>query len=176
MKSILALFFAAALPVHAVDNCPDFLNHDLAKLHSNETINLCTMAAGKPILVINTASYCAYTGQFEGLETLHQKYQDKGLFVVGFVSNDFYQEAIAEQETAKVCRLNYGVSFTMIASSGVKGPSANPVFKAINKQSKQPTWNFNKYLLNTDGKVVNYFASHVKPNSARLISAIEAVL
>jgi glutathione peroxidase len=176
LKSILALFFAAALPVHAVDNCPDFLNHDLAKLHSNETINLCTMAAGKPILVINTASYCAYTGQFEGLETLHQKYQDKGLFVVGFVSNDFYQEAIAEQETAKVCRLNYGVSFTMIASSGVKGPSANPVFKAINKQSKQPTWNFNKYLLNADGKVVNYFASHVKPNSARLISAIEAVL
>lgn len=176
MKLLLTLLLAAAFPAHAVDNCPEFLNQDLAKLHSDETVNLCDVAAGKPILVINTASYCGYSGQFEGLEALHQKYQEQGLFVVGFASNDFNQEANSEQEASKVCRLNYGVTFTMVAPSSVKGPSANPIFKVLNKQSKEPSWNFNKYLVNAEGKVVNYFPSQVTPDSDKLSSAIEAIL
>ncbi len=176
LKRLLTLFFVAALPVHAVENCPEFLNQNLAKLHSNETVNLCDIAAGKPLLIINTASYCGYTKQFEGLEALHQKYQDKGLFVVGFASDDFSQEADSEQEAAKVCRLNYGVTFTMVAPSSVKGPSANPIFKVLNKQSKEPTWNFNKYLVNADGKVVNHFASDITPDSEQLNNAIEDLL
>jgi glutathione peroxidase len=176
LKLLLTLFFAAALPVQAVESCPEFLNQDLAKLHSNETVNLCDVAARKPLLIINTASHCGYTKQFEGLEALHQKYQDRGLFVVGFASNDFNQEANSEQEAAKVCRLNYGVTFTMVAPSSVKGPSANLIFKVLNKESKEPTWNFNKYLVNANGKVVNYFASDVTPDSDQLNTAIEDIL
>ncbi|MCL4149188.1 UNVERIFIED_CONTAM: hypothetical protein GTU68_031955 [Idotea baltica] len=176
LKLIWALLIATPLSVNASENCADFLNHELPKLHSEETVNLCKLAAGRAMLVINTASYCGYTRQFEGLETLHQKYKDKGLFVVGFASNDFYQEASSEQDTANICRLNYGVTFTMIAPSLVKGPAANPVFEAINKQSEQPSWNFNKYLINSDGKVVNYFPSQVEPDSEQLKTAIEALL
>ncbi len=176
MKLLLALFLGISLQAQASDSCPEFLNYELPKLHSNETVNLCKVAAGKPILVINTASYCGYTRQFEGLELLHQKYKEKGLFVVGFASNDFNQESGSEKEVSKVCRQNYGVTFTMVSPSYVKGPLANPIFEVINQQSEEPRWNFNKYLLNSDGKVVSYFPSQVEPNSKVLITAIEALL
>lgn len=175
-KLLLPLVLSASFSVSAAEDCPEFLNHDLAKLHSDDTVNLCEAASGKPILVINTASYCGYTQQFEGLEALHQQYQDQGLFVVGFASDDFNQEAASEQEASKVCRLNYGVTFTMIAPSSVKGPTANPVFKELNKQTQEPTWNFNKYLVNSDGKVLHYFPSQITPDSDQLTTAIDAVL
>jgi len=175
-KLLLLFAMAISFSAQAADDCPGFLDHDLSKLHSDETVNLCDAASGKPILVINTASYCGYTEQFQGLEVLHQQYQDQGLFVVGFASDDFNQEAASEQEAAKVCRLNYGVTFTMVAPSSVKGPTANPVFMELNKQTQQPTWNFNKYLVNSDGKVVHYFPSNIKPDSEKLTTAIEAIL
>lgn len=175
-KLLLAIFLLASLPVNASDNCPDFLNYDLPKLHSKETANLCDMAAGKPLLIINTASHCGYTRQFEGLESLHQKYKDRGLYVVGFASNDFNQEAKSEEEAARICRHNFGVSFTMIAPTFVKGYRANPIFENINRQSVEPDWNFNKYLLNSDGKVINHFSSSVEPDSAELTTAIESML
>lgn len=175
-KLLPAFLLLASLQVNASDSCPDFLDYDLPKLHSKETVNLCDMAAGKPLLIINTASHCGYTRQFEGLESLHQKYKDKGLYVVGFASNDFNQEAKSEEEAARICRHNFGVSFTMIAPSFVKGYRANPIFENINKQSVEPSWNFNKYLLSADGKVINHFSSSVKPNSPELTSAIESIL
>lgn len=177
MNRLLAvIFLSISFQTFASENCPEYLSYDLPKLHSKETVNICEVAAGKPLLVINTASHCGYTKQFEGLEALHQKYKDQGLFVVGFASNDFNQEAKSEAEAAKICRQNFGVSFTMVAPSFVKGPRANPVFEVINQQSQEPGWNFNKYLINKDGQVMEHFSSRVKPNSEKLTKAIEAIL
>jgi glutathione peroxidase len=177
----MKLFFLASMLLvasssYAQGTCPDFLNYDLPKLHSKETVNLCKVAAGKPMLIVNTASHCGYTKQFGGLEKLHQDYKDKGLFVVGFASNDFNQEAKSEQEAARICRQNFGVSFTMVAPSFVTGERANPVFQTINAQSEQPSWNFNKYIISKDGKVIQHFSSRTKPTDAKLKAAIEEVL
>lgn len=170
--SLLLLPFAS----FADSQCPAFLDYDLPKLHSKDTVNLCDVAADKPLLVVNTASHCGYTRQFEGLEALHQQYKDQGLMVVGFASNDFNQEAQTEEEANRVCRENFGVTFTMIAPSYVTGQRANPIFQEINKQSTQPGWNFSKYLIQPDGTVVASFPSKVEPGSAELTEAIESLL
>lgn len=156
--------------------CPAFLDHDFRKLHSSQQVNLCEAHAGKPMLIVNTASHCGFTPQFTGLEAVHDKYKDKGLVVVGFSSDDFNQEAKDEAEAAEICVQNFGVSFTMIAPQSVKGASANPVFKELARQTKEPSWNFNKYLVSADGKVVKHFESRVTPDSAEMTSAIESLL
>jgi glutathione peroxidase len=171
------LLFLLALPgLAAAESCPAFLDHDQRKLHSRDNVNLCEVAGGKPLLVINTASQCGYTGQFEGLEALHKRYADDGLAVVGFASDDFRQEAATEEEAANVCFVNFGVTFTMIAPGPVTGSSANPVFAAINQQSEPPRWNFTKYVLDRQGTVVARFPSQVRPDDPQLIEAIESVL
>ena len=175
LGTVLVAGTLGAAPVLA-ENCPVFLDHDQRKLHSTETINLCEIAAGKPMLVINTASHCGYTEQFEGLEALHKRYADDGLVVVGFASDDFQQEADSEEEAADICFRNFGVSFTMIAPGPVTGPEANPVFQAINEQSSPPRWNFTKYVLNAEGEVVHAFPSKVSPDDPELIESIESVL
>ena len=156
--------------------CPAFLNQDFKKLRSEQSINLCEAYAGKPLLIVNTASHCGYTPQFKGLEALNQKYRARGLVVVGFPSDDFNQEARQETETAEICYINYGVTFTMLSPSVVTGTSANPVFKELARKSSSPSWNFNKYLVSADGKVVQRFDSNVKPDSAKLTRAIEQLL
>ncbi|WP_228263317.1 glutathione peroxidase [Marinobacter panjinensis] len=176
MRALIAVIFILSSASVMAAECPAFLNHDLRKLHSSDSVNLCDIAAGKPMLVVNTASRCGYTGQFEGLEALHKEYSDKGLVVVGFASDDFRQEAATEEEAAKVCFVNFGVSFTMIAPSVVTGSEANPVFRAINSQSSQPRWNFHKYVLNARGEVVEAFPSRVKPDAPELRSAVERVV
>jgi len=128
------------------------------------------------MLIVNTASHCGFTPQFKGLEAVHAKYKDRGLVVVGFSSDDFNQEAKDEAEAADTCFLNYGVTFTMIAPQHVKGPDANPVFKELARQSKAPAWNFNKYLVQADGKVSQYFDSKVAPDSQQFSDAIEKIL
>lgn len=160
----------------AADTCPAYLNQDLKKLRSSETVNICKAHAGKPLLIINTASHCGFTRQFEGLQALHEKYQARGLVVLGFPSNSFNQEAAAEAETAEVCYINYGVKFTMFAESSVKGADANSIFKELTKQSSEPKWNFNKYLVKPDGTVLKYFDSKVEPDSAEMAQAIESLL
>ncbi len=180
IPSILALAALSATlspgPALAAGACPAFLDQDFQKLRSRESVNLCEAAAGKTLLVVNTASHCGYTSQFKGLEALHQKYKDRGLFVVGFPSDDFKQEADTEAETAEVCFVNYGVTFTMITPTSVKGQEANSVFKELGERTEAPGWNFNKYLVSADGKVVQHFASKVKPESAELTGAIEDLL
>ncbi len=156
--------------------CPAFLNQDIKKLHSEKTLNLCKAYAGKPLLIVNTASYCGFTPQFSGLEKLHKAYKDKGLVVLGFASNDFNQEAKDDKTIADVCFINYGVTFDMFAPVKVTGQSAHPVFKALAAQSSEPAWNFNKYLVSAEGKVVNYFDSNVTPHSAAMKQAVEQIL
>lgn len=177
---VLAVAAPSAVPEAAAQDtasaCPAFLDHDFRKLHSSQQVNLCEAFAGKPMLIVNTASHCGFTPQFTGLEAVHDKYKDKGLAVVGFSSDDFNQEAKDEAEAAEICVQNFGVSFTMIAPQSVKGAAANPVFKELARQTREPNWNFNKYLVSADGKTVKHFESRVAPDSPELIAAIESML
>ncbi len=170
---LISLFFSSGV---WAQSCPDFLQGEYRRLHSTEAIDLCGRFSGKALLVINTASHCGFAPQFEGLEALHQRYGDQGLAVVGFASDDFNQEAATEEEAASVCYENFGVTFTMFAPTRVKGKDANPLFKELAKQTQAPGWNFNKYLVSSDGKIVKHFESDVEPGSEELNKAIEALL
>lgn len=162
---------AAAEPDRAA-----LFEHELGRLHSSEVVNLQERYQGHPLLVINTASHCGYTDQFGGLETLHQQYRDQGLKVVGFPSHDFNQEADDEAETARVCFENFGVSFDMFKPIGVRGDNAHPIFQELARQSGEPRWNFYKYVVDRDGRVVANFPSQAGPESADLRRAIESIL
>ncbi len=173
-KAITVALLSGAGAVFA--SCPAYLDHDLRKLHSNDLVNLCKVSDGKPLLIINTASHCGYTPQFKQLEALHKRYHEQGLEVVGFASDDFYQEAKNEEQAADVCYVNYGVTFTMVAPTHVRGDEANPIFRELAQQTQAPGWNFNKYLVDRSGKVVRHFGSNTTPDSAELAQAIEGVL
>ncbi|MDH3279589.1 MAG: glutathione peroxidase [Gammaproteobacteria bacterium] len=164
-----------ATPAAAAD-CPDYLDHEFRQLHSSKTVNLCAAFSGKPLLIVNTASFCGFTPQFKGLEALHKRYADKGLVVLGFPSDDFRQEADSESKTAEVCYLNYGVTFTMLSPVSVKGSKAHPFFQELARQTTAPSWNFNKYLVHPGGDVVKHFGSGITPQSPTLIESIESVL
>ena len=171
----LAMTLLAFSPL-AMASCPDYLDQTMRKLHSQESVNLCESFGGKPMLIVNTASHCGFTPQFKGLEALHQTYRDRGLVVLGFASNDFNQEAKDEAKAAKVCFVNNGVSFTMIAPTRVRGDEANPVFRQLGEATSPPSWNFNKYLVDREGNVIQHFGSRVDPESKEMRSAIEKVL
>ena len=166
----------ATQPAAVTKSCPAFLDRDFRKLRSSGTVNLCRDFAGKPLLLVNTASRCGYTPQFKGLQALYERYKNKGLMVVGFPSDDFRQEAKDEAETAEVCYVNYGVTFVMLSPTAVTGPNANPVFTELARQQRAPDWNFNKYLISSDGKVSAYFDSSITPESLQLNQAIAALL
>lgn len=151
-------------------------DHELRRLHDPEIINLRERYAGRPLLVVNTASHCGFTSQFEGLEALHQRYRDAGLKVIGFPSNDFNQESNDEAVTARVCFENFGVSFDMFAPIGVRGEDAHPIFRELTRQSEAPRWNFHKYVINREGEVVGHFPSRTGPDSRELKAAIERAL
>jgi glutathione peroxidase len=156
--------------------CPEFLDTEMRKLSSKETINFCESYAGKPMLIVNTASNCGYTPQFTGLESLHQEYKDKGLAVLGFSSDDFFQEENDEADAATVCFEKYDVSFPVMATSSVRGRDANPVFKGLGEAKGYPRWNFNKYLVSAEGEVVAKFGSGVGPESSELRNRIDEVI
>ena len=156
--------------------CAAYLDQDVRKLRSDERINLCDAFAGKPLLVVNTASHCGFTRQFAGLEALYQTYKEQGLEVLGVPSNDFRQGEQDEKKAARICYLNYGVTFTMLSQQQVRGPTAHPVFQELNRNVGEPSWNFNKYLLDRDGNVVKRFGSGVEPMSGELRDAVEALL
>lgn len=171
----IAALFTLPFAVFAQD-CPEYLNVEMRKLHSTEQVNLCQLTQGKPVLIVNTASNCGFTPQFEALEQLQQQYKEQGLVIIGFPSDDFFQEENDEAKTANVCYINYGVTFTMLATSEVRGSDANSVFQYLTEQSASPKWNFYKYLVSGDGKQVQQFNSRVKPDSKELIEAINLTL
>ena len=173
---LLALGIFSSLISHLANaTCLPMFDQTMRKLHSQDSVNLCELTTQKPVLVVNTASHCGFTPQFRELEALHQQFGEQGLVVLGFPSNDFRQESKDESETAEVCYRNYGVSFTMLAPGAVRGADANPVFKQLASASKAPSWNFNKYLVDTQGQVTHY-ASTIKPQSAQLVSDVEQAL
>jgi len=155
--------------------CSDLLNFKMTKLRSTEQLDFCKDFQGKVILAVNTASSCAYTPQFKGLESLYQKYKDQGLVIVGFPSNDFNQEFEKSEKIANVCYINYGVSFPMLEKSVIKGAGANGFFQKLIKATGQtPQWNFSKYLIGRDGVSVKSYESSVTPE--QLDTKIQALL
>ena len=183
----LAASASLAVPAHAAEAapaaaatpaaCPAILKQTFNRLQDETPQNLCQYA-GKVVLVVNTASYCGFTNQYEGLEALYAKYGSKGLVVLGFPSNDFgKQEPGNSKEIADFCYNTYGVKFPMFAKSVVSGPAPNPLYADLIKQTgKTPAWNFHKYLIDRHGKVVDSFPSKVTPDDKKLVGAVEKAL
>lgn len=167
----------AAAATAAPASCPAILKQTFKRLQDDSPQDLCQYS-GKVVLVVNTASYCGFTSQYEGLEALYAKYGSKGLVVLGFPSNDFgQQEPGSSKEIADFCYNTYGVKFPMFAKSVVSGKEPNPLYVNLIKiTGKAPAWNFHKYLIDRNGNVVNNFGSKVTPNDKQLVSAVEKAL
>lgn len=166
---------AAQAPA-AAGACPASLNFRVKRLQDDAPQDLCQYT-GRVVLVVNTASYCGYTHQYEGLEALYAKYRDKGLTVLGFPSNDFQQEPGNSKQIADFCYNTYGVKFPMFSKTAVVGASASPLYTWLATQTGQaPKWNFHKYLLDRTGRVAAVFPSSVEPNDPTLVKRIDALL
>ena len=156
--------------------CPVMLQHTFLRLQDEKPQELCQYA-GKVLLVVNTASFCGFTSQYEGLEALSSKYKDRGLVVLGFPSNDFSQEKGSNKEIADFCENTFNVKFPMFVKSRVSGSGANPLFKQLASASSTPArWNFYKYIVSRDGNKVSGFNSTVDPKDPRFIKALESML
>lgn len=157
-------------------SCSDLLDTDMRILDSAETKNLCEYE-GKALLVVNVASRCGYTYQYAGLQKLYESYKDEDFMVIGIPSRDFLQEYSDESDVAEFCSTEYGVDFPMFSTVKVRGKKAHPFYKKLTAETGvTPSWNFNKYLISKEGKVISTYGSKVKPDSQELIAAIESIL
>jgi glutathione peroxidase len=176
MKTLLAI--AAIMVTTSVDaaQCGTLLDHTVADLAGTRE-NLCQYQ-GKVVLVVNTASYCGYTPQYKGLQALNEKYQSKGLVILGFPSNDFgNQEPGSAKEIAEFCDRTYAVKFPMFEKTPVKQAGGSTLFDALAKATgERPKWNFHKYLIGRDGKTVASFPSKVEPESREFVAKVEELL
>ena len=157
--------------------CASALSHTFLRLQDELPQNLCQYQ-GKVIMVVNTASFCGFTSQYEGLEKIYARYKDKGFVILGFPSNDFgQQEPGSNKEIAEFCKNTYDVKFPMFAKSSVSGKDANPLFKMlISKTGTTPKWNFYKYLIDRNGNIIESYNSLTKPDSKSITSEIEKLL
>lgn len=176
LLTLVAALSLSPLLASAQTQCPDWLNHSFRQLHTDNTINLCQQFGNKPLLIVNTASHCGFTGQFSGLEKIHQRYKAEGLSVIGFASDDFNQAAKSEAEAAHICYENYGVSFTMMAPISVKGKNAHPLFQHLADKTQAPSWNFTKYLVSNNGQAIERFNTVTSPDSKILNQAIQSAV
>lgn len=179
-RCLAAILFAitalAPATVRAAD-CPPLLEHRFADLKDGRPLSLCQYT-GKVILVVNTASYCGFTSQYEGLEALYARLGERGLVVLGFPSNDFgEQEPGSNQQIADFCRSTYGVEFPMVAKTVVKGKDANPFYRQLAQLTgSRPQWNFHKYLISRDSRRVLAFGSSTRPDEPAFLKQVEAFL
>jgi glutathione peroxidase len=183
MKSI-ALLIAALLSSFAAQTggkVPEVLNFAVNDI-IGRPVNL-SKYQGKVVLIVNTASECGYTYQYEGLQALHKKYAARGLSILGFPSNDFgQQEPGTNAEIQQFCKANYGVEFEMFSKVDVLGSNKVPLFRYLTSAATNPRfageigWNFEKFLIGKDGQILGRFLSPVEPMSAELTGAVEAAL
>ena len=178
MKKVISIVLLMALSQFSyASECPDLLKFAKRKLNSQEVVNMCEAYKGKTVLFVNTASKCGFTPQFEGLEVLYSKHKDDGLVILGFPSNDFNQEFGDEKETAELCELTYGVKFPMFESISVRGDNADPLYAMLAKKAgSEPKWNFYKYLMDKNGKVVDSYSAFTKPDNEDFVADIKAAL
>jgi glutathione peroxidase len=177
LSSSVLVFVAALAPASVPAACPAVLDYTFTSLMDQPT-PLCQFQ-GKVVLVVNTASQCGYTPQYQGLEALYRRYRERGLVVLGFPANDFgAQEPGSNKEIASFCELNYGVSFPMFAKTSVaRGKGENPLYATLAARTgERPRWNFHKYLIGRDGEKVLSFASAVEPEDRRLLAELERML
>ena len=173
-----AAFLALALVAGAVLGAGSLLDHSFRPLAGKQTVNLRGAYGGDVLLVVNTASKCGFTPQFEALEAMHAKYKGKGFAVLGFPSGDFKaQEFEDEKAIQEFCTLTYGVKFPMFQKVHVVGEQATPLYRELAKAAGEaPKWNFHKYLVGRDGKLIASYGSKTRPDDASVIAAIETAL
>jgi glutathione peroxidase len=173
---IAAMFFLAGATALACDS--PLLDQEFKRLASTERVNLCEAYSGKVLLVVNTASKCGNTPQYDGLEKLYEEYAGDGLVVLGFPSNDFMgQEPGTEEQIEEFCRLTYGVQFPMFEKTAVRENKAHPFYAALaDAAGTYPTWNFHKYLIGRDGRLIAEFSPRTKPHDEKLVAAVEQAL
>jgi glutathione peroxidase len=166
----------AATPAMACNS--ELLDKTFRPLASRDQVNLCEAYEGKVLLVVNTASKCGNTHQYEGLEKLYDEYGEQGLVVLGFPSNDFMgQEPGTEEEIQEFCRLTYGVKFPMFEKTSVREGNAHPFYVELaDAAGTYPTWNFHKYLIGRDGRVITEFSPRTQPYDAQLVATLEQAL
>ncbi len=172
------LLLALGLLVGTSAQAADLLDVSYRPLAGKGEVNLAKQYGGKVLLVVNTASKCGFTPQYEGLEALQRKYAARGFSVLGFPSNDFKgQEPGDETQIQEFCTLTYGVKFPMFQKVVVTGPQATPLYRSLaTATGVSPGWNFHKYLIGRDGRVVAQFPSKVTPDDPKLVAAIEREL
>jgi glutathione peroxidase len=177
MRTIAGLLMLMAATA-ALSSDGSLLDQDFRRLATEEVVNLESAYGGKVVLVVNTASKCGNTPQYEGLEKLYDEYGDQGLVVLGFPSNDFFgQEPGTEEEIQEFCRLTYGVRFPMFEKVTVKKGGAHPFFDQLAAAAgTYPTWNFHKYLIGRDGRLIAEFSPRTNPYDDALVASIEGAL
>ncbi len=175
---LLSLIFGLAHAAHAAPDGGTLAQFSLPSIDGGE-LDLAQFK-GKAVLIVNTASQCGFTPQYEGLQSLWEEYQDRGLVVLGIPSNDFgTQEPGNKDDIKEFCSVNFNIDFPMSDKLVVKGEAAHPLYQWLRAElgnGSRPKWNFYKYLISSEGKPVAYFSSMTKPQSARLRKAIEANL
>ena len=166
----------AAQPGAPAQACPAVLQQNVLRLQDEKPQSLCQYS-GKVVVVVNTASFCGFTPQYKGLEALYNKYQGRGLVVLGFPSNDFSQESGSNKDIAEFCESTFGVKFPMFTKTAVSGPDASPLFRQLTAASSTPVrWNFYKYIISRDGLAVTAFNSMADPGSPKFVAEIEKQL
>jgi len=156
--------------------CPRVLQHSILRLQDEKPQNLCQYA-GQVVVVVNTASFCGFTSQYKGLESLYARYKDQGLVVLGFPSNDFSQEPDSNSKIADFCENTFGVKFPMFVKSTVRGNDAIPLFKQLADQTgTTPKWNFYKYVISRDGQRIKSFSSMTGPQDKSFVQEVEKQL
>lgn len=175
---LLMLFLLISAREKEMNNIYDFKMDNI----TGKTVALKTYE-GKVLLIVNTASKCGFTYQYDGLEDIYQKYKEQGLIILGFPANNFLkQEPGTDTEIADFCRINYGVTFPMFSKISVKGKDIHPLYQYLTSKDAghdfggKITWNFNKFLISRDGKIIARFGSKVEPQSNEIIQAIEQAL
>lgn len=156
--------------------CPAVLQQNVLRLQDEKPQSLCQYS-GKVVVVVNTASFCGFTPQYKGLEALYNKYQGRGLVVLGFPSNDFSQESGSNKDIAEFCESTFGVKFPMFTKTSVSGKDASPLFRQLAAASGTPVrWNFYKYIISRDGLAVTSFNAMTDPGSPKFVAEIEKQL